>query len=298
MKKIILILLLLILIIMTGCNKNEKTEISTLPNNESNQQQEVINNDVNKSFEERVRVVNDHLEEFKNTYGELYYINGERYISSAKLAKNGDYYTMTFSFVSPRLYDGAIIENALQEAQKNETYEFAEYTFYKDFNSFIEKFESDGYKDIINEFADVETDSIFVTSQDSLVYIFKPTPNDKSKYILISVGLPSGFVDIMDDDTKVDVALLPNDSIIIDNSDYNWNYSGDNFQNKLTVEEYYNKAVNGENMLIGSFDTDDEYYYKFDNNNIGSTEGYDGIQNAVELAENSIIIKLPVQGGI
>lgn len=296
MKRIVI--LLLILIIMTGCNKNEKTEISTLPNNESNQQQEVINNDVNKSFEERVRVVNDHLEEFKNTYGELYYINGERYISSAKLAKNGDYYTMTFSFVSPRLYDGAIIENALQEAQKNETYEFAEYTFYKDFNSFIEKFESDGYKDLINEFADVETDSIFVTSQDSLVYIFKPTPNDKSKYVLISVGLPSGFVDIMDDDTKVDVALLSNDSIIIDNSDYNWNYSGDNFQNKLTVEEYYNKAVNGENMLIGSFNTGDEYYYKFDNNNIGSTEGYAGIQNAVELEENSIIIKLPAQGGI
>ncbi len=300
MKNVILVLLLLILVIMTGCNKNEKTEINTLTNNENNQQQEVINNDVNKSFEERIQVAKDYLEAFKNTYGELHYIDGERYISNAKLAKNGDYYTMIFSFVSPKLYDRTIIENALQEAQKNETYEFEGYTFYKDFDSFIAKFESDGYNDIINEFADIETDSIFVTSKDNLAYIFKPTPNNQTKYVLVSVGLPTGLVDYTDDDIEIDVTLLANDSIIIDNHDYDRNYSGDDFPSeyKFTIEEYYNRSMSKETMHIGSFAIGEEYYYTFDNSNIGSTAGYAGMQNVVRFEENGIVINLPVQGGI
>ncbi|MBR3280908.1 MAG: hypothetical protein IKI57_03565 [Clostridia bacterium] len=300
MKKTIFILLLLVLVLMTGCNKSEQNETNKLQNSENNQQQEIDNNDINKSFGERIQVVNDYLEEFKNTYGEIHYINWERYISNASLTKNGDYYTMTFSFVSPKLYDKNAVDNAFKEAINNETYEFEEYTFYKDFDSFLKKFESDGYKDIIKEFANVETDSIFVTSKDDLAYIFKPTPNDQSKYVLVSVGLPDGIVGVVDDDTQIDVVLFANDSIIIDNHDYVWNYSKDDFSNecKLTVEEYYNKAVNGETSLIGSNSTGDEYYYKFDNSNIGSTDGYAGYQNALELEENSIIIKLPVQGGI
>ena len=300
MKNVILVLLLLILVIMTGCNKNEKTDINTLKNNENNQQQETINNDVNKSFEERIQVAKDYLEAFKNTYGELHYIDGERYISNAKLSKNGNYYTMTFSFVSPKLYDRTIIENALQEAHKNETYEFEGYTFYKDFDNFIAKFESDGYKDIINEFADIETDSIFVTSKDNLAYIFKPTPNDQTKYVLVSVGLPTGIVDSTDDDIEIDVTLLANDSIIIDNHDYDRNHSGDDFPSeyKFTIEEYYNRSMNKETMHIGSFAIGEEYYYTFDNSNIGSTAGYASMQNVVRFEENGIVINLPVQGGI
>jgi hypothetical protein len=105
------------------------------------------------------------------------------------------------------------------------------------------------------------------------------------------------LVDVIGDDKKIDVVLFADDSIIIDNQDYNLNHSGDGFQNKLTVEEYYNKAINGERILIG-YNKGDEYYYEFNNNDIGSSKGYAGLKNAVELEENSIIIKLPVQGGI
>ena len=54
MKRIILTIILLSLIVMAGCNKNEKLEEGTFPNEENNQQ--ITNNDLNKSFEERIEI--------------------------------------------------------------------------------------------------------------------------------------------------------------------------------------------------------------------------------------------------
>ncbi len=63
MKKILLVIAMLAVLMMTGCNKEVKTEVNTEQNNNSQQQEVEINNDTNKSFEERTELYYDQLQQ-------------------------------------------------------------------------------------------------------------------------------------------------------------------------------------------------------------------------------------------
>ena len=188
----------------------------------------------------------------------------------------------------------------LWKRKKNGTYKFEEYTFYKDLDSFLNEFAEEGYKDIINEFIDDDSNanSIFVTSEKN-AYFFKPTL-DIDKYMLVWIGLPNGIVKTDNEEKEISILLLKNDNIKINNEDYNWNYSGDDFSERtvLTVESYYAKSINKESIVLGSYNTGDEYLYHFDKDFIGSTDGQAGLENAINFNDDSIIIHLPVQGGL
>lgn len=270
MKKKLLILAMIAVLMMSGCTKNEKVENNLDQNLNNSQQQDVaVNNETNISLEERIHKVQDYINEFDSKYGNVDYINGERYISNAKLNKDGNNYTMTISFVSPKLFDKKEIDNAVLEAQKNGTYKFNDYTFYKDLDSFLNYYEGSTYKDIVDNFVtnELKNGSVFVTSGYSALF-FKPTANNSDKYMLVYVGIPNGAVETERDETEISIQLVANDIIEMYNLD-------DDSSNVLyTVEEYYNKSINNERLLIGNYGGED-YYYEFKNDIIGSPDFID-----------------------
>ena len=55
MKKILIVVTILLIMLMTGCSKNEKIEGNNVLDNQNNEQQEIVNHELNKSFEERTK---------------------------------------------------------------------------------------------------------------------------------------------------------------------------------------------------------------------------------------------------
>jgi len=313
---VILIIVITLIILLfyryfNSYNVNEKHKIAETEFYKY--QTEKLRFEAEKSFTERIMPVQNYLDECSKKFDGLNYINGETIISGASLNKTGEFYTMTFSFISPKLYNKEDIDNAVLLAKENGTYEFEGYTFYKDLDSFLNQFEDEGYKEIVNEFINAESsaNSIFVTTNDKIAYFFKQLPSTNNQYALIWVGLPEGCVETEAEDTKIDIILRKNDIIKISIPDELIDNSGDDISNKrqfswydkfswYAIVDYYNNCLNGTKKKIytDSLNSNNDIYYEFDNNNIGSSAGYAGYKNAIRFEKNTIIVELPVQGGL
>ena len=111
MKKILLVIAMLAVLMMTGCNKEVKTEVNTEQNNNSQQPEVVTNNDENKSFEERTK-------EFAELKAKLENDELHRQFANVRLSKIDNHYEIVADlvgnvFISKEDLDSAVkkIEN-------------------------------------------------------------------------------------------------------------------------------------------------------------------------------------------
>ena len=150
-----LLLLAAVGLLITGCTNKEEIKNNEGKNNQNNNQQEIVNENLEMSFDERFKEVREYMnQEDALGIGSLGYISKEHFISSATLKKKDDYYVMNLFFHSSKLYDKEEIENAVNLAQETGKYIFDGYTFYKDNNVPIELDPSD--TDSLQEFEDLK----------------------------------------------------------------------------------------------------------------------------------------------
>ena len=255
---------------------------------ETNKQQKIADVDLNKSFEERTKEARDILNQggdlgFRN----LSYISLEHFASNASIEKKDDYYLMKLKISSSKLYDKEDVENAYNLAKENGIYTFDGYTLYKDNNYPIDsEWKNNDY--VYNQIEAHKKDGFLAKNSSGSLVKFMIAPNTPNKYCVayISFATVSGFV-VTETEKELEVILLPTDKIkvII-------NHNENNISN-LSVEELYNKALNGDSIEVYGYDDAGKY----DLLNLGnSRDSYAGYQNAVEFNENELIINYTVGG--
>ncbi len=225
MKKILLIITLLA-ITMIGCqNKNEPITEST--------ERSILD----MSFEERTKEARTFMNQ-DNGYGI------QHYVENASLEKNDSHYIMKLQFVSPVIYDKEEIQKAYELAQENGSYNFYNYTFYKDNEIPVNeknKFMVESiYED--QEYFQEDFYNATIDGREDLIFTFRRTPNNNDKYYIYCKNEPSDGYTVFEPEKEIEVLLKPEDKMTITFD----RDSTNEFGKELSVEDYYQKAINNE----------------------------------------------------
>lgn len=200
---------------------------------------------LNMSFEERTKEARNFINK-ESIYGIDIQGQGGDFlkqylVSNASLEKRDSYYVMRIKYDTPKIYDKEEIEKACDLAQENGTYIFDGYTFYKDNKAIYEG--NEYFERIIeqlNENDIIATKELF--SWGKTICIFNTTSKDANKFYARWVGINEGDI-IFETEKELEIILLPSDKMTITNErDYYIDKPG----KELTVEEYYQKAINNE----------------------------------------------------
>ena len=265
MKNYLILIMLLLVIMMVGCKENQEMVIEPIEEDS-----------IDMSFEERTKEAKYFLAQ-DNGYGIPSYWGNkssqQHFIESASLEKKDSYYIMKLQFYSPIVFDKEEIENAYDLAQHEGMHTYNDFTFYKD-NKVKELNEI-----IKSRIENLPSDSILATINDGLIsiYIFRLTPNNNKYYVTFET-VNYGTM-LFDYEKEIEVVLLPNDKITITfDRDLN-----EEIGKELSVDEYYQKAINNEVSLEDSI-----YGFEYSISSVGNSHEAWGITNAVTFDNNRI----------
>lgn len=282
-------------LLMTGCDDSKNVEDNNVQESQNiEQEKDNLNSEIlNQTFFERIIEARDYMNQGDSLGIEsLGYISAEHFVGNTSLEKKENYYVMKLQIYSSKLYDKEEIENAYNLAQTNGKYTFEEYTFYK--NNEPEITSGDGYSEDTLSYIKEEVlpglkeNGFIAKTNDNNIVIFMTTPNDTTKYCVADVMIAgaSGFMRT-ELEKELEVILLPTDIVSI-NVNGNMNY----YIEDISVEELYNQAINGEEVIING-----ENLLKYDLLNLGDSRNRFGeYQNAVRFEDSSLIIYYTVDG--
>ncbi len=289
MKKIILISLMILAICLVGCEEKKTEEVvvdggeSQIENTEDIDNNE--NNVLNMSFEERTKEAVDYMNKTYEHSVKPYWVNDssqQNLIDNASLEKKDDYYLLKIIFVSPKIYDNEEIENAYNLAQENGTYTYDGYTFYKDNKVPMSNENYQYYDSTLANYYDFGPENYYISTKNfewgEELCVFEFASDDTNNFSVSRIGINEGSI-IYEFDKELEVVLLPNDIMTI-TSDRDFKTDTDE---ELTVEEYYQKAVNSETSLEESVN---EFQYRLDS--IGNSTIPWGVSNAVNFENGRV----------
>lgn len=292
MKKMLLISFMILTICLVGCKqtKNEEfdenrteNQVEQPSNTDSNTNTIEENEFSNMSFEERTKEARDYM---KKEYGWSMTPNWiidnsqKNLIDNASIEKKDNYYILKLKFVIPEVYNSEDIQMAYNLAQKNGTNTFNGYTFYKDNKISFENIEEASFEE--EEFLAIKNNENDLDH----FYVFKPMENDDNHYYVIWSDFYYGSI-VYEFDKELEVVLLPNDKITITfDRDLNTE-SG----TELTVEEFYQKAINNE---ISSEDS--IYGFEYNLESVGNSVLPWNNTNAVNFENGSVNVNFHIGG--
>lgn len=255
MKKLLLIVSMLAILLMTGCNKNDNTENNEEQNSTNNQQyEEVVDNDTNKSFEDRTKVYREQLLQNNGDRTKQSYAN-------VRLTKtDSDNYELIADLEGMIRFDKKELDDLVREIKDNnlENKEIPLLTgdkiiIYSSKPDFV-KIESGWYDDDWKQAKDDE----WLDDNDIPMFIeFNRTEIDYHSPIILRIEDDGyyypryrSYAGVIDDlfevttiteKDAIKISLLPDDIISLDYYDFYGNYP-EKKPVEITVEEYYNTS--------------------------------------------------------
>ncbi len=197
---------------------------------------------ISKSFIERIEPYTSFIDNTAFNYVSentdyLGFIDSEHYVSDSSLKKENDSYILSLTVSAPLIFKDSEVQDMIKRLESNNTAELSGYTFYKtvDLLKSSNKL-SEVYINLIDNYESKEM--LATDNQGNLYYLFAKS-NEGLEYKIASLNVAgaSGFV-IMNPIKTIDVVLYGSDKIIIESTEAG--------SKEITVEDYYNKAINNE----------------------------------------------------
>lgn len=283
MKKFILLILAGIMILgLVAC------ENSTVPNDgtiDSTSDVAAIENETNvgtvESFDKRIEPYTSYIENNAFNYHSentdyLGFIDANHYVSNASLKKIEDKYVLTLTISAPLMFTDQEVQDMFEKLKTNDTATLSDYTFYKSVDLLKKSFNWDNV--YLNLIDNNENKNMLATDSEGRLYLLFEKSNEGLIYKIaaLSPAGASGFV-VMNQINTIDVELIPDDKMVIKDT------AGDELE--LTVEEYYNRALNKvvENEIVEN--------YTYDLDCLGSFQGlWAEYVDAVSFSDGKVII--------